>query len=314
MAPGGYAWWYIDALSDDGQCALVAIIFIGSVFSPYYARARRRSATAGRPMPPAEQHVAINLALYRPGRSGRWTMTERGGSALKRTRDHIQIGPSHCRWDGDMLELQVDEWAPPWPLPGRVQGRIRLFPLARGTPAPLPLDAAGQHHWWPLAPISRIEVDLPQPGWHWRGSAYLDSNRGAEPIERGFAHWHWARAALDRRHSAVVYDTTRRDGSQHALALRFDARGGCETFALPPTQDLPATGWRIGRQVRTDANAIEPARVLHTLQDAPFYARSLVQARWLGQPVIGMHESLRLDRFESPLVQAMLPFRMPRRG
>jgi carotenoid 1,2-hydratase len=35
VAPGGYAWWYLDALSDDGRHGLVVIAFIGSVFSPY---------------------------------------------------------------------------------------------------------------------------------------------------------------------------------------------------------------------------------------------------------------------------------------
>ena len=42
VPPGGYAWWYVDALSDDGRHALTIIAFIGSVFSPYYAAARRR--------------------------------------------------------------------------------------------------------------------------------------------------------------------------------------------------------------------------------------------------------------------------------
>ncbi|MEO0034874.1 MAG: hydroxyneurosporene dehydrogenase CrtC, partial [Pseudomonadota bacterium] len=37
----GYAWWYIDAISDDGRHALTLIFFLGSVFSPYYAWARR---------------------------------------------------------------------------------------------------------------------------------------------------------------------------------------------------------------------------------------------------------------------------------
>ncbi len=48
---GGYAWWYVDALSDDGAHGLTIIAFIGSVFSPFYAWSRRggraiRSTTA----------------------------------------------------------------------------------------------------------------------------------------------------------------------------------------------------------------------------------------------------------------------------
>ena len=34
VAPGGYLWWYVDAISDDGQHALSIIAFVGSVFSP----------------------------------------------------------------------------------------------------------------------------------------------------------------------------------------------------------------------------------------------------------------------------------------
>ena len=69
----GYVWWYLDALSDDGESGLTIIAFIGSVFSPYYAWARRKG-DAG-----PENHVAVNVALY--GKGGkRWSMTERGRS------------------------------------------------------------------------------------------------------------------------------------------------------------------------------------------------------------------------------------------
>ena len=35
---GGYSWWYVDALSDDGRHGLTIIAFLGSVFSPYYKK------------------------------------------------------------------------------------------------------------------------------------------------------------------------------------------------------------------------------------------------------------------------------------
>ena len=38
----GYRWWYVDGISDDGRDGIVVIAFIGSVFSPYYFRARAR--------------------------------------------------------------------------------------------------------------------------------------------------------------------------------------------------------------------------------------------------------------------------------
>lgn len=299
-------------MSDDGRHALVAIVFIGSVFSPYYAWARGRARGRLGACAPADQHVAVNVALYRTdgGPGARWAMTERGAAALSRSASQLSIGPSSLRWDGSTLLLQLDEWTVPWPR--RLRGTVRLHPLAPGSAAPFALDADGQHQWWPIAPCARVEVDLADPAWRWRGNGYLDSNRGDVPLEDTFVDWQWARAALDRRHSAVVYDAHERAGTSTRLALCFDARSGCQGFEAPPLQALPGSGWRVPRAIRSGPGAAPVLR--QTLEDAPFYARSLVQARWLGQPVLAMHESLRLDRFVLPWVQAMLPFRMPRRA
>ena len=34
VPPEGYAWWYIDGISDDGKRAISIIGFIGTVYSP----------------------------------------------------------------------------------------------------------------------------------------------------------------------------------------------------------------------------------------------------------------------------------------
>ena len=52
---------------------------------------------------------------------------------------------------------------------------------------------------------------------------------------------------------------------------------------------------------------------MRTLEDTPFYTRSLLSARLLGERVAAVHESLSLDRFRTGWVQMLLPFRMPRR-
>jgi carotenoid 1,2-hydratase len=84
-----------------------------------------------------------------------------------------------------------------------------------------------------------------------------------------------------------------------------------QPFDAPPAAPLPGTFWRVARGTRSDTQ--QPAAVIRTLEDTPFYARSIVSARLLGSSVIAMHESLSLQRFRSPWVQALLPFRMPRK-
>jgi carotenoid 1,2-hydratase len=306
VTPGGYAWWYLDALSDDGRHGLTVIAFIGSVFSPYYALARRRGPAD------ALDHCALNVALYAgPGsRSATgWTMTERGSGAVRRGPQLLRIGPSHLAWDDGVLTIQIDEVTVPWP--SHVRGQVRLRPGALHARR-YPLDAAGRHLWCPIAPCARVEVELTQPALCWQGPGYLDCNTGQRPLEQDFTHWHWSRASLAPRRSAVHYDVQRSDGSRLSLALEFDGDGPAREVEPPPQAGLPPTRWRMARGARCDT--MFTPRIEQTLEDAPFYARSLLRTSLLGQEVTAMHESLSMQRWAAPAVQLMLPFRMPRRA
>ena len=292
----GYAWWYVDATSDDGRHGLTIIAFVGSVFSPYYKLSGR-----GRP----ENHCAINVSLA-GARGSAWAMTERGATHVDRGADHLAVGPSSVRWDGDALVIEVDERSAP--LPYRVRGTIRVRPEMIGTTA-FALDPAGRHRWHPVAPRARVEVAMTHPATSWSGDGYFDSNFGDEPLEDGFEDWHWSRAHL-RNDVAVLYEGRRRDGTPFDLALRFDRQGRWHDVVQPPPAALPRTGWLVTRATRADAGTVP--RVTRTWIDAPFYARSQLATRLFGEDVTAVHESLSLGRFRSPIVQSMLPYRMPR--
>lgn len=190
----------------------------------------------------------------------------------------------------------------------RVRGRVRIHPGFL-TERAFALDAEGRHFWRPIAPIARVETEFESPALRWSGDGYLDTNFGDGPLEDAFASWTWSRARLERG-AAVTYDVVRRNSDPLSLALRFDADGATELFTPPPERGLPKTLWRIPRRARSEASV--PA-VLETLEDTPFYARSVVKAQLLGERTTAIHESLSLDRFRSLWVQALLPFRMPRR-
>ncbi len=271
---------------------------LGSVFSPYYARARRRGA--GDPL----DHAALNVALYGPAR--RWTLTERRRHAVERAPERLAIGPSSLAWEGPDLVVRIDEIAVP--VPRRVRGELRLRPAGLAT-REFELDAAGRHRWGAIAPGARIDVDLELPRLRWSGAAYLDGNAGEAALEADFRSWHWSRT-IGGNSTTVLYDIERREQGPLALALRYDCAGGVTALEAPPLADLRRTGWRLRRAARSDAGA--PATLHQTLEDTPFYARSLIGHRLGGETLVSMHESLSLTRFESGWVQAMIPFRMPR--
>jgi carotenoid 1,2-hydratase len=286
-------------LSADGSRGVTIIAFVGSVFSPYYAFARRR----GRDDP--LNHCALNVGLYERGRKF-WAMTERGSSRLSRTASTLAIGPSTVAWNGDVLTIRIEEVAVP--LPSRLRGVVRVYPKALAGQV-FDLDAAGRHRWQAVAPCAHVEVLMSHPSVRWHGSGYVDTNNGDEPIEDAFRFWNWSRADLPVG-TAVSYDVIGRSGPETALSLLFNPNGEMQEFDPPAQVALPPTRWRIPRLTRAeDARAVS---VVRTLESAPFYARTLISTRLLGQQGLAVHESLSLDRFQSGLVQAMLPFRMPR--
>lgn len=231
-------------------------------------------------------------------------MTERGHRDLQRSSDALSIGPSHLRWDGDALLIDVQEISAPFPVP--IRGTVRISPQLESA-APVRLDAAGRHRWFPIAPRARVEARFDRPSSRWTGTGYVDANAGSAPLEEAFSSWMWSRAALGRRGAAVLYDVVRRDQDRLAVAMAFDERGA-RSIEVPPQRELARTKWRLPRSTRSEGSA----SVKYTLEDTPFYARSIVCSELCGERVESVHESLSLDRFSSSWVKLLLPFRMPR--
>lgn len=291
----GYRWWYVDGISDDGKEGIVIIGFIGSVFSPYYFSARRRG-----PTDPLE-HCSINVGLYRR-RGGRWCMTERGRRSVERDADHFRVGQSQIAWQGDELVVDIDERAAP--LGQRVAGRVTIRPRFLNAEG-FYLDPQDRHRWRPVAPSSRIDVDMDSPSLRWHGHGYFDTNSGQRPLEDDFRGWSWTRREGES-HSDVTYSITMRDNTRRAASIRVSEHEPVTELPLPARVDLEPGLWR----VRRDACCGRRPRQIRDLEDTPFYTRSiLTDTEFDGDT---MHEYLDLDRFRSRWVRLLLPFRMPR--
>ncbi|XBQ16973.1 MAG: hypothetical protein ABL308_03630 [Oceanicaulis sp.] len=264
------------------------------MFSPYYAWAGRKTPI---------DHCALNVCLYGPG-ARRWAMTERRAGAMSVAPDAVSFGPSSVRFENGALIYDIEEFGAPIPYP--VRGRVTIRPEIEQAKT-FVIDRAGRHVWRPVWPRAHVEVAFDAPDLRWSGRGYVDMNAGAEPLEEGFTFWNWSRGDTEDG-AAILYDSVWKDGGRDPLALAIGADGTAKRFEPPAPAPLPTTGWRVGRETRSDG----AARVVETLEDTPFYSRSLIETELAGGTRQCMHESLDLRRFASSWVKVLLPFRMPR--
>ena len=284
-------------MSDDGASSIVVIAMLGNVFSPRWAKARRRDPTAS-----SLDFSAMNVAVRAGGQSC-WALTERGEPAVGRCRDRLTIGSSTMAWEGEDLVVRIDERSAPWGSP--IRGTIRLTPLATSKLV-VDLDPDGLHTWAPQIPIARVEVELDEPRLRFRGTGYFDMNRGEGPLEDTFSSWSWSRVSSGER-VALAYDVTTRDGLEHARAFTGERGGELVESRANGLIELRPTRFGLLRSARSDGSPIE---VVSTIEDGPFYARSVVRTTLGGESALGMHETVSLDRFRSAWVRFLVPFRM----
>lgn len=220
------------------------------------------------------------------------------------------MGASLLRRSADELALDFDEYTSPFPrpaLPRRLRGTIRLRGDLRGNDLPITIDDRGEHRWWPVLPQGSLEVDVPELGLRWRGKGYHDANAGETPLATAFRRWTWGRFHQGDQ-TLITYDTEPLRGPSRSVALCFD-RGRREL--LPPFASRVAGrgAWGLPVVVPSDRGAREP-RILHTMEDAPFYGRHVVEATLRDERVRGVTEVLSAERFARPWVRFLLPFRM----
>ena len=236
-------------------------------------------------------------------------MTDRGHSALRTSEDVLQVGPSSMWWNGDQLQIDINEISS-LPLVSRVKGRITVTPEAV-TSVELPLTKDGAHVWRPFAPVSRIHVDLEAKGWTFSGHGYFDANFGTRPLEQDFSYWTWGRYPTSEG-ATCFYDATRRDGTSLEAAVTVNGYGDATQGVAPPRTKFKRTLWALRRETRADSGTIP--KQIKPMLDAPFYSRSVVETQINGEKVQGVHEALDLNRYASPFLKPMLAVRVPRRA
>ena len=305
VVPGGYLWWYLDAISDDGAYALTVIAFVGSVFSPAYFKARSK---VDQGLVDPMQFCAINVALHGPGGGETWVFNEYDARMVTRSANTLSLGHTQLERHDGGLRIDIDERTKPFfqSMSRKVVGCIDFSPAATFDRI-VKLDAKGHHRWLGLAPRGRVRVTLSEPEISFEGSAYHDANHGLEPLEKAFSSWTWSRTELSEG-TAVLYDTHEVEGHRSSRGMLFRSDGEVRPFEAPKQVALPRGKWGVSRSSRLDQDGT--AKVRKTLIDSPFYLRSLVDTELGGERAVAVHEALDMNRFSSGWVRFLLPWRI----
>ena len=191
--PGGFTWWYVDAL-DERLNGMVFIWSFGLPFLPGYLQAARQ----GRPQIPAE-HPSLNIALYRDGRPCFYLLQAYAAHEAEWRPGYWRFGSTEIvrsETNGRRrVTARID-----CPVP-RSQYRLRgaievegptphLHPSLTAAPAP-------NHEWCPVTGPARCTAEITwNDGAPFRldAPAYHDRNAGNRPFDQlGIDHWIWGR-------------------------------------------------------------------------------------------------------------------------
>ncbi len=288
---GSYEWFYFDARSEDCIWSLVVIWFLGSPFSEYSRKVQLKQ-NAG----PLE-HNGLFISLHKYGslysyHYSRYSVDSIGFSdgPVK-----LQIGPSSLfSWEPNSFRLECEDT--------NANGRTiklslvftALFDPSRSATW---LDdnfskqrGKSNHFWLPVAPMCRVrgrismsdERNYGQETLNFNGQGYHDHNWGMLPF-RPILSWYWARIAIRRTESIIVYDLKGVSGERQSILLHYNDRG-----LVQYTDDCTV------RETRTKAMALMFApsgldivsgdtaiaiRSDRFLEANPFYARAEASAK-----------------------------------
>jgi len=270
---GAYEWWYVDALSPDGEWGVVVILFRGMPMSPAYLD--DIDLGKGAPL----DHCGYAVSVYHRTKRVAFAFREIPASDL-----HV---PDHV-FDVDTTLVDV---------PTSIRVRVEI----QGTALTDSGSSTSDHGWVLVAPRvkARVELALAENGItmaaaSWKGLAYRDHNFGPRPLHADFKDWLWGRVHAEDR--TFVYLAT----PQAATPFQF-----CGEIREGATELLPWTDLRIETDhhrptimglvaprrvtvVGTDPNGHQ-ARLIcqnrYVVEDGPFYQRYLSEWSLDGIPV-----------------------------
>ncbi len=302
-APGGFAWYYLDILTPDGD-GLVLIWAYGLPFLPGYAAASRRGR-GERPL----ARPSLNLATYRRGRPDLYLLQELPEEPAAPGTGPLMMGGSSLRTgnrNGERsVEVRIDTG-----IPGtreRLRGTVRLSGPAIRMDAGNDMPSA--HLWSPLSAPAEAEAELTlgaRTVARLRGRGYHDCNASTLPLDSlGIDRWSWGRVPLSDRE--MVYYLLWPEGGEAPECLGYVFRSDGAVEAVPEVtveagrpRRTPG-GLRFPESLSMRSEGRPWLEIAHRrpAEWGPFYLRMMTDARCAsGERGLGWAEWCRPERVD----------------
>lgn len=235
--PGGYEWWYFDAIDPRSGLSLVLIFFVGIPFSGARQRSWHRARDTGA-VDDAFDFPAIGFSLYDAAGTRAYMVNLHPPTSFRAQRTPLQcsVARSSARFEDGSWHITIDDTL----LDTRgVRGDLRFTPLSLPVPSS---EADSEHVWIASTPHAAVEgeIMIGDERVGLEGYGYHDHNIGNTPLQRQFRRWEWGRA-VDDDATFVYYRTIGLDGNELTQAFRFSRAGTTRWEA----------GWSEGKSRRT---------------------------------------------------------------
>lgn len=324
--PGGYEWWYFDAISTDGRHSLVVIFYEGNPFSPSYINAQQGRSNE-EPLP--QNFPAVSISVYEDGNPIYYSFTEYSNEQCTFDSEHpfVKIGRHSMRAEegGEKLRysLHLQEALP--------SGDKLQVSLEFGSdPVNLRFDDAGEqsvgHQWNLVQPRSEVNGDIhieTQKGnktISFEGRGYHDHNIGHEPMRDEFSDWYWGRLHFSAA-TLVYYVMNRKATHQHCAWLIDSEHNIVERFSDITLSDTGRSIFGLSMAHKIDIQSEHTQIQIqqsNLLDNGPFYRRFLsdgllkVDGQTVPEPASGITEYIRPDRIYSRIFWPLVNMRIRR--
>lgn len=301
-APGGFAWWYAEVATPDGD-GIVLIWSFGLPFLP----GSQRDARAGAGTTP-RQRPSLNVVAYRGGQQVCYVLREfepddaqwdadASGERWRFGRSTLQARPQLDGSDLLALEASLDldiagggGLRCVLHLEGK-RARWAAAPVGKTVDAGVVGAAAGEamgHRWTPVvgAAFATARLQCGPLRLAVSGRAYHDRNASPRSLEAlGIARWLWGRAACADRDRVFYALWPAEAADPVVLGYELGADGTLTAVEdLELRQHAPTRtrwgmpDWQAVDLVRPDGTLFLKLEQRHAVEDGPFYLRRMCDA------------------------------------